>query len=184
MCAFSGDRVLARETSERSPRCNDHVQCPGARCAADRFSVIMALRNALKRAASAVPWSVAAPRAMSTAVADRVVLGGASGVPLARRLAPFRANVAGLTHGARSFAAAADCAHPDFSPAFPRVSLLPRARRPRGYPRLEAAARARRYFLRDSSCAKEPRFCTFSRRPRPSASAPRLRGSLVANRRR
>lgn len=112
----------------------------------------MALRNALKRAASAVPWSVAAPRAMSTAVADRVVLGGASGMPLARRLAPFRANFVGLTHGARSFAAAADCAHPDFSrhfPAFPLSSArAARADTPAWRRRLGEEIFSRRLFVR------------------------------------
>ena len=77
-----------------------------------RDLVSMALRNALRRAASAAPWAIAAPRSLKRPEAGcRAVCSASS----ARRLAPITRSAA-CWKGGRSFAAAAECASPSFRP--------------------------------------------------------------------
>ena len=90
---------------------------------------VMVLRNALKRAAAAVPWTAAAEAraiAAKSAVAAGTAASTASGPSsFARRLAPLATNAPGTAHAARSFASAADCAsllaRESFSPSFPHL---------------------------------------------------------------
>jgi hypothetical protein len=77
---------------------------------AGRDLVSMALRNALRRAASAAPWATAAPWSLKRPELCRT-LWSASCV---RRLAPGTPNAA-CWKGGRSFAAAAECASRPFT---------------------------------------------------------------------
>ena len=92
-----------------APRQSDHRTACAVR---GRDLVSMALRNALRRAASAAPWAIAAPRSLKRPEAGcRAVCSASS----ARRLAPITRSAA-CWKGGRSFAAAAECASPSFRP--------------------------------------------------------------------
>lgn len=92
-----------------APRQSDHRTACAVR---GRDLVSMALRNALRRAASAAPWATAAPRSLKRPEAGcRAVCSASS----ARRLAPITPGAACWKSG-RSFAAAAECASPPFRP--------------------------------------------------------------------
>lgn len=120
-----------------APRQSDHRTACAVR---GRDLVSMALRNALRRAASAAPWATAAPRSLKRPEAGcRAVCSASS----ARRLAPIIPGAAYWKSG-RSFAAAAECASPPFRPPShdPREECRTRATR-RGA-RRDPASRAAR----------------------------------------
>ena len=107
-----------------APRQSDHRTACAVR---GRDLVSMALRNALRRAASAAPWATAAPRSLKRPEAGcRAVCSASS----ARRLAPITPGAACWKSG-RSFAAAAECASPPFRPPShdPREECRTRATR-------------------------------------------------------
>ena len=120
-----------------APRQSDHRTACAVR---GRDLVSMALRNALRRAASAAPWATAAPRSLNRPEAGcRAVCSASS----ARRLAPITPGAACWKSG-RSFAAAAECASPPFRPPShdPREECRTRATR-RGARRAPASRAAR-----------------------------------------
>ena len=102
-------KVLRKVQALHNPRQSDQRTA----CAVlGRDLVSMALRNALRRAASAAPWAIAAPRSLKRPEAGcRAVCSASS----ARRLAPITRSAA-CWKGGRSFAAAAECASPSFRP--------------------------------------------------------------------
>ena len=106
-------KTFAESSAESSSTARPQQSDQRTACAVlGRDLVSMALRNALRRAASAAPWAIAAPRSLKRPEAGcRAVCSASS----ARRLAPITRSAA-CWKGGRSFAAAAECASPSFRP--------------------------------------------------------------------